>query len=140
MNERGNPTTLKSWRPGQSGNPAGRRSDKRLVRYLLKETRNGEELAEILLRIARSAPRYGDKLEALKVLLDRLFGRVPFSDRLAMDVDSTSPISIEASEARAEQLRLLRAMTPEERQTVREITQKAHARAQGNGAAPAVGG
>src|SRR5260370_37165533 len=98
MNERGNPTTLKSWRPGQSGNPAGRGSDKRLVRYVLKETHQGEELAEILLRIARSAPRYGDKLEALKALLDRLFGRVPFSDRLAIDVDSSTRISMEASE------------------------------------------
>lgn len=45
------------------------------TRWMLKETRDGKELGDLLLNIARNAQQDRDKLEAIKILLDRLFGR-----------------------------------------------------------------
>ena len=68
---------LKPYRftPGNSG--GGRRSDRDLVKVVLRETRNGRELGEMLLRIARTAPRMRDRVEAIRELLNRLYGRAP---------------------------------------------------------------
>jgi hypothetical protein len=61
--------------PGKSGNPRGGRSDKKLVATVLRETRDLRELAQILLKIARTATRPRDRIEACRVLLDRVLGK-----------------------------------------------------------------
>jgi hypothetical protein len=47
------------------------------VQTVLRQTRGGKELGEILVKIARTAPRLRDRIEACRVLLDRVYGRAP---------------------------------------------------------------
>jgi hypothetical protein len=70
------------WKPGcPSPNPQGRRSDKSLVDHVLQETRDGAELGDILLNLARHAKRESDRIEAANALLDRCFGKIAPADR-----------------------------------------------------------
>lgn len=91
------------WKPGQSGNPGGR--PKGLASLVREETKDGKELVEVMLKIVRGeltstetyldkkgqphevvhepAPR--DKIEAVKWLADRGFGKVMES------IEVTSP-------------------------------------------------
>ena len=62
---------------GQGGNPHGRRSDKAFAARVLKETKGGQELAQILRDITRQPPRMRERALACKLLLDRLFGAPP---------------------------------------------------------------
>jgi hypothetical protein len=65
------------WKPGcPSPNPQGRRSDKSLVDHVLASTRDGAELGDILLSIARTAKRESDRIEAACALLDRVYGKI----------------------------------------------------------------
>ena len=83
------------FQPGQSGNPSGRRSDKSLVDYVLKTTRGGVELADALLDIARSARKASDRIDAIQVLLDRCYGKVPSSDRPSLLIRVVASPAIE---------------------------------------------
>jgi hypothetical protein len=74
-------SNLKPWAPGQSGNPLGRRSDKTLVDHVLASTRDGAELGDLLLDIARKGKRDCDRIDACDVLLDRCFGKIAPADR-----------------------------------------------------------
>jgi hypothetical protein len=47
------------------------------VQTVLRSTQGGKELAEILLKLARTAPRARDRIEACKELLNRVYGRAP---------------------------------------------------------------
>jgi hypothetical protein len=48
------------WKPGQSGNPAGRGSQaSRLAKRLLAETGDGEEMLQLILGIARGTSKMG---------------------------------------------------------------------------------
>jgi hypothetical protein len=70
------------WKPGcPSPNPQGRRSDKTLVDHVLAATRDGAELGDLLLSIARHAKRDTDRIEAATVLLDRCYGKIAPGDR-----------------------------------------------------------
>lgn len=71
-----------TWKPGQSGNPGGRPSAVPAVaKKILAETRNGEELVEILLKAARGQhTQLCDEKSirwAISELLDRCLGRAP---------------------------------------------------------------
>ncbi len=72
------------WKPGQSGNPRGRPSGARgLARYIREHTDDGRKLADFLLRVVDCEDgKVGDckitmdhKLEAVRILLNRGFGR-----------------------------------------------------------------
>lgn len=67
------------WRPGQSGNPAGRpRNATLLARAIRDQTGNGDELVEFALATLRDASvRRRDRLDALRWLADRGFGAAP---------------------------------------------------------------
>jgi hypothetical protein len=84
---------LRPWAPGQSGNPSGRPRDHSLIAYVIRNTEGGHELAEILLSIARN-PRVksADRIAAVNVLLDRVYGRVTLANRAVLDDDDTAPV------------------------------------------------
>jgi hypothetical protein len=67
------------FKPGQSGNPGGRsKAYAALSRYIRAHTKDGEELADHLLLIARDASAEpGVRLRALTELLDRGIGKAP---------------------------------------------------------------
>ena len=90
---------LTPWKPGQSGNPAGRpRGTRNLDGYVLETTDGGKELVDTLVSIARgvmpnvaaqegSRPRKdqqvrpADQLKAIEMLLDRGFGQITTAAR-----------------------------------------------------------
>lgn len=86
------------FKPGWHG--GGRRSDKDFVRVALRETRNGKEVAEVLVKLMRSATRPRDRIEAARLLLDRLYGRAPEFIEVAR-ADSTKISDAEIAAARA---------------------------------------
>ena len=70
----------KRWKPGQSGNPLGRASDRGLVATILRETEGGAKLALKLLDVLDNPSKYRaracDVIEAAKTLHDWAFGPI----------------------------------------------------------------
>jgi hypothetical protein len=79
------PHGLIPWKPGQSGNPGGR--PKGLATFIREQTKDGEELALLLLAVARGQEKafckWSERLKAIEMLLDR--GGWPKSPILSED-------------------------------------------------------
>ncbi len=77
------------WKPGQSGNPAGKPPGTRgLIRFLRESTRDGRELIEKLLEIARNGGEADtDQLKALTYLVDKVLPYVDDGSGLVLDGD-----------------------------------------------------
>jgi len=87
------------WKPGQSGNPSGRPKGVASIReYILSRTKNGEELAEMMLEVARGAEEIRDKMTAIRWLSDYGFGKP------SENVEHTGTITIEQLIAGANRL------------------------------------
>ncbi len=74
--------------PGHSGNPRGRpKGSKGLAARLRDMTRNGEDVAEVLVSILMGTRKGGvsakEQLQAAQIILDRMHGKVP--ERIHMD-------------------------------------------------------
>lgn len=82
------------WKPGQSGNPGGR--PKGLATFIREQTKDGEELALLLLSVARGNEkafcRWSERLKAIEMLLDR--GGWPKSPVVADDPNSLPKIDL----------------------------------------------
>jgi hypothetical protein len=73
-------TLGKRFEPGRSGNPGGRPKVKGrdLARYILEQTKDGQELADILLDIARDERvKRETRIKAVCELYDRGLGKSP---------------------------------------------------------------
>lgn len=82
------------WKPGQSGNPAGRPPNTRYISEILREkllekTSEGkthaELIAEALIELSKDAKMRGF-VPAIKELLDRIEGKVPETHKFEGDV------------------------------------------------------
>lgn len=96
---------LRPWKPGQSGNPLGKR--KSLEALVRRETHNGADITRFMARVLRGepyeyptlppGPHRGvaflpspqERLEAARWLADRAFGRAPQVVEATVDVDAT---------------------------------------------------
>ena len=69
----------KPWVKGQSGNPGGKKMGPiNAARELIGSmTRDGAELFEILIGIARGGEKDADRVKAADILLERLYGKAP---------------------------------------------------------------
>jgi len=78
------------WRPGQSGNPAGRpRGTRDFAELIAQETRGGAELVEYALKVLRSPKsKPAGKQWAVEFLADRMLGKTP----QAIEVSSDDPL------------------------------------------------
>src|SRR5215831_13711572 len=67
------------WRPGESGNLAGRpRGTRDFAELIAQETRGGAELVEYALKVLRSPKsKAAGKQWAVEYLTDRMLGRTP---------------------------------------------------------------
>ena len=106
-NSGGTVGNLRPWKPGQSGNPAGR---PRGIASAVKERVNPEELVEILLGVARDErSKAPERIAAVRELADRGWGKAPAfaaiegSDPLELDVIAQEIQGI-ADELRARRL------------------------------------
>ena len=85
----GNP----NWKPGVSGNPRGRpRGAAGLAEYIRSITRDGAELADIAIDIARNPrARDRDRLAAVELLKDRAFGKPEQTIQLEASIKPAGP-------------------------------------------------
>lgn len=79
-NTRGNTGNLIPWKPGQSGNPAGRPKDSdRLAAYIRESTKGGREIADFMMGVMRGGEKLfmkgQDRIKAAEWLADRGFGK-----------------------------------------------------------------
>jgi hypothetical protein len=72
------------WKPGQSGNPLGRPPTKGIAQLFKNATRGGQEAIEAVAEICRSGKRDRDRLEAAKIILERIYGKA-----IEVTVDAT---------------------------------------------------
>jgi hypothetical protein len=74
-----NPNLLPPFKKGHSGNPSGKPKGTRdLAKKILEKTKDGEELVEKLLSLARGEvkrARPADQLKAIEMLFDRAYGK-----------------------------------------------------------------
>lgn len=88
---KGKTENLKSWEPGQSGNPAGRpKKMPKLDDYLaeiLTEEKEGMSGLMIILKALRAKAAKGD-VKAAALLLDRAFGKAA----MTIDVNGNIPV------------------------------------------------
>jgi len=76
-----------AWKPGQSGNPAGRPSHQTMTNEIKRLTGGGIEMAHVMLKIMRAetipgvwgSPTYKDIREATVWLAEQCFGRAPLT-------------------------------------------------------------
>ena len=71
-----NPKTdhLKSWRPGQSGNPSGYSKDRRMTNELLRQLEAEGKLAGVVTALVREAQK--GSFQHIREIFDRLDGKV----------------------------------------------------------------
>lgn len=84
-----------TFKPGTSGNPGGKPKNiiARARETIGKETRDGVELVEILLSIARNEKeKAADRKACVAELLDRFIGKAP--QQIDVDVSSATPAQI----------------------------------------------
>ncbi len=105
-------TNLTSWRPGQSGNPSGRpKGGAGFSKAIREESKDGQELWEFAFAVMRGqvevkeivgnmvvnvGPSLKDRMDAMKWLADRGFGKVP---ETAEDVDAPRAEEMESARA-----------------------------------------
>ena len=74
-----NPNLLPPFKKGQSGNPSGKpRGTRDLAKKIIEKTKDGEELVEKLLSLARGEvkrARPADQIKAIEMLFDRAYGK-----------------------------------------------------------------
>jgi hypothetical protein len=74
-----NPNLLPPYKKGQSGNPSGKPKGTRdLAKKIIEKTKDGEELVEKLLSLARGEvkrARPADQIKAIEMLFDRAYGK-----------------------------------------------------------------
>jgi hypothetical protein len=116
------------WRPGQSGNPAGRPvTVSTLSRYVHQETARGIEIVNLFLAVmrgelitfgrARRRPTMGERLLAAQWLADRGWGKA--REMVSIEDETMAP-----DERRA----VLHAMTDDERAMMAALLARARAR------------
>lgn len=125
-----------AWKPGQSGNPAGRpKGFAGLASAIAKHTRDGEELVEFALSVLRGEVNNGeepstrDRLEALKWLAVRGFGQ-PVQPVELTGKDG-GPIATKQVRANLSNL------SDEELEAIDAVYRRAYQRAVGDGASGA---
>lgn len=106
-----NARNLTPWRPGQSGNPSGRRKGGTgFAKAIREESKDGRELWEFAFSVMRGqveGASLRDRMDAMKWLADRGFGKVP--DAVELEEDNA-----EADEQFARAKAIVDAMSPEE--------------------------
>ncbi len=97
------------WKPGQSGNPAGRpKGAVGLAGYIREQSDNGKLFVDLLIRVAMCETEYLDKhkvtldhrLEAMRILLNRGYGRAVDTLVLGGGGSSLSEIIVQHFEQR----------------------------------------
>lgn len=101
------------FKPGQSGNPGGRtKAHRELGRYIREQTKDGKELADICLKIARDDEEESRvRMLAIEWLGDRGIGKSVQPVELAGDVTVSQPLDMAA--LTDEQLRALSVLDAE---------------------------
>lgn len=97
-----------TFRPGQSGNPGGRAKNKgrELARYILDETKDGKELVDLCLEIARDKRiKRTVRLRAIAELFDRGLGKAP--QTVEVSATDGQPAEIDFSSVSLEERRRL---------------------------------
>lgn len=76
-NKPGAEPTAGSWKPGKSGNPAGRPRSKESIAEWLRQKLTAEQRADLLIDLAMKAVSEQVKLSARLAIIERTDGKVP---------------------------------------------------------------
>ena len=105
------------YRPGQSGNPAGRTA---MADYILTHTHGGREIIDAVLQVLRSYPQYPKvRLQAAELLLDRAFGKAVES--LTVTGAGGGPVQVETRALAAMDTETLRALVRQREELLQYI-------------------